>query len=281
MAAECPDDTIVDEVQRVFGELQVPTSLDELITDAVRGYAAAVGWPEADVATALPAIEVVTGAIAVRSEDQAPPPFGFVRLGPDIAHPAIEPLPSADARPRGDDKLYGTRLLHFGAFGAEHWRRWDFTWGRLDAAAHLARLFDGSADTGPLEMQILTEEGLPLAEVQQELRQIDEQLTAHAGKQDRPLLDKLRRDPTCRDTLPDLADSVMRFLAQDDDRLHTPVLSTAGYVRAVLQDERPPGLTVKQRVLRLALRRYRRRAWRWLSGVDPSASASSSTPSGS
>ena len=43
------------------------------------------------------------------------------------------------ARRFGNEKLYGTRLGHFAAFGLEEWRTWDWTCGRLDAQVHLAR----------------------------------------------------------------------------------------------------------------------------------------------
>jgi hypothetical protein len=38
-----------------------------------------------------------------------------------------------------DAKLYGTRLGHFGGFGAREFRDWDWMWGRLDAALTLGR----------------------------------------------------------------------------------------------------------------------------------------------
>ena len=43
------------------------------------------------------------------------------------------------ARQSGDRKLYGTRMMHFAAFGLPEWRAWDWTAGRLDAQVHLAR----------------------------------------------------------------------------------------------------------------------------------------------
>ncbi len=83
--------------------------------------------------------EILTQAFVPPAQSgQHSPKFQFLRLGPDAPSPA---LPQDAFAPLGERKLYGTRLNHFGAFVSEEWRASDFTWGRLDAAHHLLRLF--------------------------------------------------------------------------------------------------------------------------------------------
>ncbi|MGX1887457.1 DUF3376 domain-containing protein [Streptomyces sp. NPDC055287] len=83
--------------------------------------------------------EVVAQSFASPEElAEHAPQFEFLRLGPD-EHSPLFPLDKY--APLGDRKLYGIRLNHFGAFVNPDWRASDFTWGRLDAAHHLLRLF--------------------------------------------------------------------------------------------------------------------------------------------
>jgi predicted acylesterase/phospholipase RssA len=110
------------------------------LSSAIEAYARAVGASGAVATEAVMAVEIVTQALApqVRS---APPPFQLLRLGPDNVSPLA---PSAAGI--GDQKLYGTRLGHFGAFGKEEWRTWDWGWGRLDVAAQLGRALGLATD---------------------------------------------------------------------------------------------------------------------------------------
>ena len=81
--------------------------------------------------------EVLTRAFAPPWEPTPTPPFTFARIGPDT--PSRVP-DLAGYNSLGDRKLYGTRVMHFGAFADRSARANDWTWGRLDAADHLVSL---------------------------------------------------------------------------------------------------------------------------------------------
>jgi predicted acylesterase/phospholipase RssA len=277
---EPTDDELIAALNSQFDRLRIPEQLDDLINEAVDLYSDTHRSDTARVRQALEAIEVVTGALAARSEDQAPPPFGFVRLGPDITHPTF---------PQGlhdDNKLYGTRLQHFGAFGEKDWRLWDWRWGRLDATAHIARLLAAPRNTPPegahhptrdaaletviaeMERDVIRAEGTTVEDMQNELERIAHQLNRAAGETDQPLLDALRTTPVGQKALAALADSVSRFLAQDDKRLPTAVTTIAPYARAAF-DRRWRRMPIKQVLARLAFIRTRRTVWRWIDGNGP------------
>jgi hypothetical protein len=91
-------------------------------------------------------------------EDAIPdrPPMKYLRMGPDVPSSAA----SQDVRKKtnwGSRKLYGTTLGHFGAFVDEGWRVSDWTWGRLDAAAHLVKLVASEAEAGMVNVEAWTD----------------------------------------------------------------------------------------------------------------------------
>ncbi|ADB73906.1 DUF3376 domain-containing protein [Geodermatophilus obscurus] len=123
--------------------LRVPAALAHCVQQAARGYAAALGGsldPAAVVRAAL-AVEVASQAFTAYGPFRRTAPFRLLRLGPDVDSPFVDTGEDAARRARGfgDTKLYGTRVLHFAAFGLAAWRAWDWTAGRLDAQVHLAR----------------------------------------------------------------------------------------------------------------------------------------------
>jgi predicted acylesterase/phospholipase RssA len=136
-----------------FSAMDIPGVLGELVEQAALRYVRALraanidrgakrteqAEAEAAVACCL-AVEVVTRAYAAPSKVIEPPvpEFEFLRLGPDKMSRALYEDRFADM---GDRKLYGIRFQHFGGFFKSDWRKSDFTWGRLDAAHHLLRLF--------------------------------------------------------------------------------------------------------------------------------------------
>jgi Protein of unknown function (DUF3376) len=83
---------------------------------------------------------VVSRCTSSRTPDQRSVPFSFVRLGTDVDLPVVGPKGQALAKALGNRILYGTQVGHFGAFGADEWRRWDWLMGRLHAAAHIGML---------------------------------------------------------------------------------------------------------------------------------------------
>ena len=141
----------LDEDPRVFASLG---ELRDLMYEGARIYAATLrgdlvepdATPDVIAADTLEhlrralAVEVVTyaGSSAVDLIDT--PPFTYLRMGPDIDSPASpdELLPRLGWW--GSAKLYGTALNHFAGFIDERWRRHDWTWGRLDAVAHIVGL---------------------------------------------------------------------------------------------------------------------------------------------
>ncbi|MBC8090412.1 MAG: DUF3376 domain-containing protein, partial [Pseudonocardia sp.] len=263
LASEEPTDVdIVTAVNARFDELRVPDRLDDLITDAVGAYAAGVGGDTETLRTALEAIEVVTGALAARSEDQSPPAFRFVRLGPEIEHQTF------DGPDLGDDKLYGTRLMNFAAFGHREWRMWDWTWGRLDAAAHIARLLttpDHSA-AGAIErfeQQILAAEGTSVAAVEDGLARIRTDLERVPGSKDAGLLDILRSDEQGLTAINGVVESLLRVLGQDQgvpERLHRLLQ----LVRMLLTSRQEKRIGVRNRILRTLATPVRGGFWRFV-----------------
>ncbi len=122
-----------------------PRVLGVLVDDAIKTYTDARGrCTSDDVRRALLAVEIITHAAAGHLPFGRPARFDLVRMGPDVACPA---LPSSNGNEwGGEQKLYGRQLMHFGAFGSREWRRHDYIWGRLDGAAHLVRLLDACTD---------------------------------------------------------------------------------------------------------------------------------------
>lgn len=85
-------------------------------------------------------VEIITFAGSSGVDLIDTPPFSYIRMGPDVDSPAS---PVTDPTKRGwwgSAKLYGTALNHFAGFIDPTWRRHDWTWGRLDAVAHLVSL---------------------------------------------------------------------------------------------------------------------------------------------
>lgn len=164
-AGETDDDpTLIGRIDAAFAEVGAADLLTERMTRAVGRYAEHHVLP-ADLGVdglraVLAEIEIVTGAAAGDTEDQDPPSFVFVRLGPDVESKLY---PGED---RGGNKLYGASLGHFGAFGNREWRECDYTWGRLDAAAHVVKLIKAAklikmddATTRQLEQEVVAAEG--------------------------------------------------------------------------------------------------------------------------
>ena len=135
----------VEVITEAVVAADAPRVLGVLVDDAIKIYAEARGQCTADrVRRALLAVEIVTHAAAGHLPFSRPARFDLVRMGPDVACPA---LPSSNGSDwGGEQKLYGRQLMHFGAFGRGEWRRHDYVWGRLDGAAHLVRLLDACTD---------------------------------------------------------------------------------------------------------------------------------------
>jgi predicted acylesterase/phospholipase RssA len=137
------DESLVSWLGDVFVERRVPEALARCVRRAADAYASAVGrqLAPADAVRSGLEVEVCSQAFTAYAPFDRTAPFELLRLGPDVETPLVDRNPGAvrDARAHGEDKLYGTRLKHFAAFGLVQWRYWDWTCGRLDAQVHLAR----------------------------------------------------------------------------------------------------------------------------------------------
>lgn len=123
----------------------------ELVRKGAEWYARGLGATREE-ATALAQEHIATGLrvevllhATVWDRDITDyPPLKFLRMGPDVEYPmvpdAVRAVPNW-----GNLKLFGSTLGHFGAFADASWRMSDWTWGRLDATAHLVRLVAGQA----------------------------------------------------------------------------------------------------------------------------------------
>ncbi|MFE0131144.1 patatin-like protein [Streptomyces sp. NPDC059037] len=171
-----PESLLSDEgaaafVQSTFNDLDVPKRLGEIVDRAgtrfVRALRAANvnSWMQQpnDAIRACLVVEVVTRAYAPPSKVVEPimPEFQFLRLGPDRMSRALFEERFHDM---GDRKLYGIRFQHFAAFFKSDWRRSDFTWGRLDAAHHLIRLFEFNNEEERRERELELHQAILAAE---------------------------------------------------------------------------------------------------------------------
>lgn len=152
-----------------------------LMTDLVDIWSPARGLESRDEAwRRVFAVEIVQSALQWRQAG-APPPFAFHLLSPDSPHDGSILALGDEADPElskgwPDNKLYGTRFGHFGAFGTGDFRDWDWMWGRLDAALTLApallqNAHDSTADEkqdliNDVVVEILSEHGRKADEIQ-------------------------------------------------------------------------------------------------------------------
>lgn len=168
---------VADAINEVFAHLRVQEALGRQI----RRLATELPQGEELVKTAL-ALEVVGRCTSSRTPDQRSAPFRFVRLGPDIGLPILDEDDQRAALALGDRILYGTQVGHFGAFGAEGWRRWDWLMGRLHAVAHLGRILHDTATPGGAEaatewvqetqLAVLAAEGMNTTQLSEGVRQL-------------------------------------------------------------------------------------------------------------
>lgn len=135
------------EVGRLMNELVRMWSVDREIIDPNDDTVAelALAWQR------ILGVEILENH--VRWQFTEPPPvFSLHLFSPDTRAEGTQlagRLGGADWR-WANQKLFGTRLGHFGAFGHEEFREWDWMWGRLDGslalAAAMLRGLDGTPD---------------------------------------------------------------------------------------------------------------------------------------
>ncbi|NHC15218.1 patatin-like protein [Motilibacter deserti] len=262
-------------INAAVAAVDAPRVLCALVGAGARAYSSAVHGTEDvahDVVVDALVVEVLTRAFAGHQAFERPVGFDFLRLGPDVRSPLVpgdDNTVDADPGPR---KLWGTQLLHFGAFGRAQWRQQDWLWGRLDGAAHLARLLDHASDaaerptvadaTAQLQQAVLAAESSSVAQVTADLRVL---LQEEPGGQ----LARWRADEAGRDTLSDSADTALQLLRSREAGVPAVVPRLGDLASTVLADRLPPDLA------RSPLRRVahwmagplvRRRFRRWVRG---------------
>jgi hypothetical protein len=216
-AATAPGDatSLVDWAAARFADLRVQEALTHCLGKAADTYSLARrGQVTAEaVLHAGLVVEVATQAFTAQQTFRRTAQFEFLRLGPDVESPLADTTDEAIAAARtcGDDKLYGTRLRHFAAFGLPQWRSWDWTAGRLDAQAHLARAVcgtDASAWTATVQTHTVT------AELGLSPEDWTKRRNALRSKTDRDLLAELSDDKHGKNLVTAVADAAMQALPQ-------------------------------------------------------------------
>jgi predicted acylesterase/phospholipase RssA len=278
----CPGETHAALLDDVFANLAVGATLRDLVHGAAQAYAG-------DDATALGAAEVMTYALASEvlsrsfADPAAPrpsPPIEFVRFGPDVPspHPGL-----ADYRLDGGQKLYGTKVRHFGAFAVSAAREDDWLWGRLDAVAHLTRLVM-AASSSPEEIDemivrgqraVLDEEakirGLSGGEhLARHLKRRRAQVTAPDGE----LVAAFFKTAEGKTTATELGRSATHLLTRgglrtQDDGSGSPK-AWQRLVEALVAEEPPEHAAAFNRLLRWFTRPLRRDLWHTLR-TEPAA----------
>ena len=172
-------ETVANAINSVFDDLRVQEGLGQQIQRVIDTI------PDGENLAQLALnLEIVERCMSSRTPDQRSAPFKFIRLGPDVRLPFLSPEDQTRATQLGDRIIYGTQVGHFGSFGAEPWRRWDWLMGRLHATAHLGSLLHdtsteegrASADTWVAETQraVLRAEGITATQVTDTLTSLEE-----------------------------------------------------------------------------------------------------------
>ncbi len=173
-----PPEVVANAINGVFDALRVQEGLGQQIQQVIDNIPDGANLTQ----TAL-ALEVVERCMSSRTPDQRSAPFKFIRLGPDVSLPLLSPADQDRAARLGDRIIYGTQVGHFGSFGAEGWRRWDWLMGRLHAVAHLGGLLhDTSTDderaaaatwVKDTQLAVLEAEGFTESDVSNTLQELE------------------------------------------------------------------------------------------------------------
>lgn len=224
-------ETLAALIDKLYEELTVPPELHQLVNQAGKDFVEALNkagvsriWTAKQAVSVCLAIDVVTRVYDTPAKlvQPLPPEFQFLRLSPDNMGPLFNADNSAKL---GDRKLYGLRLMHFGAFVDAEWRRSDFAWGRLDAAHHLLSIFDQLTSEQRhgfeerLHRAILKAEAPERAEQNEEadenvhsLQWMRAHLT-HLGKSDSEILNGVAESAEGQATMRRLLEAVVRLVS--------------------------------------------------------------------
>jgi hypothetical protein len=222
-SAPADDAALVRWTADRFERLHVREALAWCARTAAAAYDRALPSPggPAGVLTAGLAVEVATQAFTAYQPFERTAPFEFLRLGPDVETPLVDTdaTAAAAARAAGAQKLYGTRLRHFAAFGLPEWRQWDWCAGRLDAQTHLARALAGpDAAHDPVDAWTARTQAVTVT------AELGPGMTAGGwragraalqGRDDEELLRALRSDPAGEHLVESVVDAAMRVLPEE------------------------------------------------------------------
>lgn len=117
-------------------------SLTATMNTLIELWSTASGLTVAECEQRLLTVEVLSHALSWGQPTA--PPFDLVLLSPATPEgPWLKPFEtrcSLSELPHWPNpKLYGDRFMHFGAFGRDSFKDWDWMWGRLDGAVTLAK----------------------------------------------------------------------------------------------------------------------------------------------
>ena len=272
----------VAAVSDAIRQTDAPRLLDAVVRRAAGNYLTALGRPagradrDAVLRHAL-VVEVLARAFGGGLDRQRTAMFDVVHMGPDVDSPVVPDAQAADEtgpRPLGAWKLWGTQLNHFGAFGKTDWRRQDWVWGRLDGAAHLARIIhasgeladehDSEDDIATLQVAVLAASGTTAKAVQKNLQVLLEQDTGR-------VLTAFRATAGSRDQMQNAVQSALRTLRSGECGI-PPALRRAGeWLNVVLVRDLPEELSneLDEDGVRLVTRPLRKRFWRAVRGTGP------------
>jgi hypothetical protein len=283
---ELDDGALTIEANNVFGDLQMRERLGELMRDVFETYRQATEVPVETTREACCAIEVIGGALTGPQSFTRAPDFRFLRLGPDVdgsLAPGLKQL--------GGAKLYGTAANHFGAFGRQEWRAWDWMWGRLDAVAHLCRLLMEGAEDADVEAEIrklqdLVLECEPAATPPAATPPADGWSPTLQDRRNwvaRQLQETVAKPPdllaTLRDDRATLVETVLRFAAGSDTATAPrPVRALGRWLNLLLAQRAAVSLTRRHRVWRGVVRPLRSSLWKRLGVPAPDPLPSASQP---
>lgn len=205
-----------------------------IMSSAVDTWSALHGYEVKEAWARLLGTEVLVNHAEWHAQPD-PPEFEVVLVNPGSPSVDAYAMPEGsgppERRPDPNAKLYGTRLGHFGGFGAEEYRAHDWLWGRLDAAACISTaLLKGvpgevqDALRQQLVDEILDDEGVSKEKLQQDTERVEQLDTSEFT------LDLLGRDQVDVAALTESAlDMLLRTEAHPAlDRVTDAVIESAG-----------------------------------------------------
>jgi predicted acylesterase/phospholipase RssA len=160
-------------------------NLPRLVADVLRAAADQVG-PVLDspsgraLLDASLDLEVINRALSLRTDEATDVPnFAFWQITPEAQEPFELGFDNEQSAEWPNRKLYGERWGHFGAFASARGRRWDWLWGRLDAAMTISGRILLDADINDATAKVLQQKLVAAICAEEEIEQNAVVATAH------------------------------------------------------------------------------------------------------